>query len=224
MTEKMIAARMLIALAALFALAACSTTPDPTAAPTPDPTAASTSDPAAAPTSAPAAASTPDPTTASTSAPAATSTPDPTTASTPDPTTAPAPTPTATPAPAWRSSAETTSTTDSRVAFIGDQDNPPALIITCAEFDDGSILAVSYAPTTSHAAGEFVSVTLEVGGESLTLRGEESLGVLLLPFDRSDDVIDLLLRGSDRVSVNDDEFALAGYTAAVADIRPCEAK
>ena len=205
--------RILVALFALFAFAACSS-PDPTPAAT-EPAASS---PDATPTTA---APAPDPTATVTesAAPASNATP---TTSAPAATAAPTATPSA-PA-GWRSFEETTSTVASRVAFIGDQENPPALTISCAEFDGGSILAVTYAPENAVADGESVSVTLAAGEETLTLSGEGSQGIALLPFDRSDDVIDFLLRGTDGVTVNGDEFTLDGYAAAVADIRPCEAQ
>lgn len=175
--------RILIALSALFAFAACSSAPaTETAAPAANATPVATSEPA----------------------PAETATPS-------------APT-------GWRSFEETTSTTASRVAFIGDQENPPALTISCAEFDGGSILAVTYSPEGGAADGESISVTFAVGEETLTLSGEGDLGAVLFPFERSDDVIDLLLRGTDRVTVNGDEFTLDGYAPAVADVRPCEAQ
>ena len=204
--------RILVALIALFAFAACSS-PDPTPAAT-EPAASS---PDATPTTAaPATSSTA--TATEPAAPAATSAAPATSA------------PTATPsAPAvWRSFEETTSTVASRVAFIGDEANPPALVISCAEFDGGRILAISYRsesrPEGGVADGESVSLTFAVGEETLTLSGEGALGAVLVPFDRSDDVIDFLLRGTDGVTVNDDEFTLNGYAAAVADIRPCEAQ
>lgn len=189
--------RILIALSALFAFAACSSTP-------------------ATETAAPAANATP-----ATAASTATTTP---------------PTATATPsAPTgWGAFEETTSTTASRVAFIGDterrdslvvfENRQPALVISCAEFDGGSILAVTYRPKGGVADGESMSVTFAVGEETLTLSGEGDLGAVLFPFERSDDVIDLLLRGTDGVTVNGDEFTLDGYAAAVADVRPCEAQ
>ena len=199
--------RILVALFALFAFAACSS-PDPTPAAT-EPAAPS---PDATPTTA---ATSPDPTATVTESASLAPTAAPTTAATAATPSAPA---------GWRSFEETTSTVASRVAFIGDQENPPALTISCAEFDGGSILAVTYAPENAVADGESVSVTLAVGEETLTLSGEGSQGIALLPFDRSDDVIDLLLRGTDDVTVNGDEFTLNGYAAAVADIRPCEAQ
>ena len=179
--------RILIALSALFAFAACSSAP-------------------ATETAGPAANATP-----ATAASTATATPPTATATPSEPT-------------GWQSFEETTSTTASRVAFIGDQENPPALVISCAEFDGGSILAVTYSPKGGAADGESMSVTFAVGEETLTLSGEGDLGTVLFPFERSDDVIDLLLRGTDGVTVNGDEFTLDGYAPAVADIRPCEAQ
>ena len=203
--------RILVALIALFAFAACSS-----ADPTPTATETAAPSPDATPTTAATAAS-PTATATESASPAPTAAP--TTAAT-------AATPTATAV--WQSFEETTSTVASRVAFIGDEANPPALIISCAEFDGGRILAISYRsesrPEGGVADGESVSLTFAVGEETLTLSGEGALGAVLVPFDRSDDVIDFLLRGTDDVTVNGDEFTLNGYAAAVADIRPCEAQ
>lgn len=207
--------RILVALFALFAFAACSS-PDPTPAAT-EPAAPS---PDATPTTA---ATSPDPTATVTESAAPASNATPTTAAPSAPTTATPPAPAG-----WRSFEETTSTVASRIAFIGDEANPPALVISCAEFDGGRILAISYRsesrPEGGVADGESVSLTFAVGEETLTLSGEGALGAVLVPFDRSDDVIDFLLRGTDGVTVNDDEFTLNGYAAAVEDIRPCEAQ
>ena len=203
--------RILVALIALSAFAACSS-PDPTPAAT-EPAASS---PDVTPTTA---ATSPDPTATVTESASLAPTAAPTTAATAATPSAPA---------GWRSFNETTSTVASRVAFIGDEANPPALTISCAEFDGGRILAISYRsegrPEGGVADGESVSLTFAVGEETLTLSGEGALGAVLVPFDRSDDVIDFLLRGTDGVTVNDDEFTLNGYAAAVEDIRPCEAQ
>ena len=196
--------RILIALSALFAFAACSSAPaTETVAPAPNATPAT-------------AASTATESAASVAI------------------SEPAPTATPTATAGWGVFEEMTSTTASRVAFIGDterrdslvvfENRQPALVISCAEFDGGSILAVTYRPKGGVADGESMSVTFAVGEETLTLSGEGDLGAVLFPFERSDDVIDLLLRGTDGVTVNGDEFTLDGYAAAVADVRPCEAQ